>query len=66
MKVWDQARIELETPGSAVRHISAARHVTDCATRPSTIAVDWKNKKTQTKQKPANSLGHMEMEQQPA
>ena len=28
MKVWDRARIELTTPGSAVRH------VTDCATRP--------------------------------
>ena len=30
-KVWDQARIELTTPGSAVRNVSAARHVTDCA-----------------------------------
>ena len=26
--------MELETPGSAVRHASVARHVTDCATRP--------------------------------
>ena len=34
MKVWDRAGIELATPGSAVRHASVARHVTDCATRP--------------------------------
>ena len=34
MKVWYRARIELATPGSAVRHASVARHVTDCATRP--------------------------------
>ena len=27
-------RLELATPGSAVRHASVARHVTDCATRP--------------------------------
>ena len=26
--------IKLATPGSAVRHASVARHVTDCATRP--------------------------------
>ena len=26
--------MELATPGSAVRHASVARHVTDCATRP--------------------------------
>ena len=32
---WDQAGIELTTPGSAVRLASVARHVTDCATRPS-------------------------------
>ena len=32
-KVWDQTGIELATPGSAVRHASVARHVTDCATR---------------------------------
>ena len=30
MKVWDQAGIELVTPGSAVRHVSAVRQVTDC------------------------------------
>ena len=36
-KVWDRAGIELATPGSAVRHASVARHVTDCATRPG----DW-------------------------
>ena len=34
MKVWDRAGMELATPGSAVRHASVARHVTDCATRP--------------------------------
>ena len=33
-KVWDQAGIELATPGSAVRLASVARHVTNCATRP--------------------------------
>ena len=33
-KVWDRVGIELATPGSAVRHASVARHVTDCATRP--------------------------------
>ena len=32
MKVWDQAGIKLATPGSAVRHASVVRHVTDCAT----------------------------------
>ena len=31
--------IELATPGSAVRHASVARHITDCATRPG--IVDW-------------------------
>ena len=31
-KVWDQARIKLATPGSAVKHVSAVRHVTDCTT----------------------------------
>ena len=31
-KVWDRTGIELATPGSAVRHASVARHVTDCAT----------------------------------
>ena len=34
MKVWDWARIELATPGSAVRLASVARHITDCAMRP--------------------------------
>ena len=28
--------MELATPGSAVRHASVARYVTDCATRPDT------------------------------
>ena len=37
-KVWDRAGIELATPGSAVRHASVARHITDCATRPGTIS----------------------------
>ena len=32
-KVWDRTGIELATPGSAVRHASVARHLTDCATR---------------------------------
>ena len=31
---WDRAGIELTTPGSAVRHVSAARHVTNCLTTP--------------------------------
>ena len=30
-KVWDGAGINLATPGSAIRHASVARHVTDCA-----------------------------------
>ena len=38
-KVWDRAGIELATPGIAVRHASVARHVTDCATRPSAIGL---------------------------
>ena len=38
-KVWDRAGIELATPGSAARHASVARHVTDCATRPGTYIV---------------------------
>ena len=33
-KIWDRARIELATPGSAVRLASVARHVTDSARRP--------------------------------
>ena len=36
-KVWDRAGIELATPGSAVRHASVARHVTDCATWPGNV-----------------------------
>ena len=36
-KVWYRAWIELATPGSAVRHASVARHVTDCATRPGVL-----------------------------
>ena len=28
--VWNQAGIKLVTPGSAFRHASAVRHVTDC------------------------------------
>ena len=39
MKVWDQAEIELGTPGSAVRLASVARHVNDCATRPGNFSV---------------------------
>ena len=35
-KVWDRAGIELETPGSAVRHASVARHITDCIMGPDT------------------------------
>ena len=31
-KVWDQAGIELATPGSAIRQASAARHRTDKST----------------------------------
>ena len=33
-KVWDQAGIELATPGSAVSFASVTGQVTDCATRP--------------------------------
>ena len=33
-KVWDRARIQLVTPGLAVRLASVARNFTDCATRP--------------------------------
>ena len=28
-KVWDRVGVKFTTPGSAVRHLSAARHVTD-------------------------------------
>ena len=41
MKVWDRARIELATPGSAVRLASVARHITDCATQPC-LSRHWK------------------------
>ena len=43
-KVWDRAGIELATPGSAVRHASVARHVTDCATRPGGCSLYWNPK----------------------
>ena len=33
-KLRDQAGIELAIPGSAVRHVSAARHITNCAMQP--------------------------------
>ena len=33
MKVWDQAGVELATPGFAVKLASVARHVTDCCNR---------------------------------
>ena len=35
----DGTRKEFVTPGSAVRQVSALRHVTDCATRPSWIGI---------------------------
>ena len=35
MKVWDWAGIKHLTPVSAVRHVYAVRHVTNCATQPS-------------------------------
>ena len=35
----DRAGIELAIPGSAVRHASVARHVTDCDTRPAIVAL---------------------------
>ena len=47
-KVWDRAGIELATPGSAVSLASVARHVTDCATRPSSthnICFGWETRK---------------------
>ena len=37
LKVWDRAGIELTTPGSAVRHISATRQFNDCAVSPSML-----------------------------
>ena len=44
-KVWDQAGIKLETPGSAVRLASVARHVNDCAMRPGLQTV-WTQMRT--------------------
>ena len=32
-KVWDQAGVELATHGSAVKHVPAARQITDCTSR---------------------------------
>ena len=51
MKVWDLARIELATPGSAVRLASVVRHVTDCAKQPGikTIKRRFKGRKTDSK-----------------
>ena len=40
MKVWDQAGIELGTPGSAGRLVSVARHITVCAALPGTSGLD--------------------------
>ena len=40
MKVWDRAVIKLSTPGSAVRQVSAVRHVTACAMRPENQQLD--------------------------
>ena len=37
----DRAGIELATPGSAIRHVPAARHVMDCATWP--VNENWYN-----------------------
>ena len=34
-------RDQLATPGSAVRHASVARHVTNCATRPGILINEW-------------------------
>ena len=34
INLHESTGIDLATPGSAVRHASVARHVTDCATRP--------------------------------
>ena len=54
MKVWDRAGMELATPGSAVRHASVARHVTDWATRPGPnclerLSADHKNRRLHRK-----------------
>ena len=42
--MWDQARIQLGTPGSAVIFTSVARHVTDCAMRPGIMGTSLKRK----------------------
>ena len=42
-QVWDQAEIELATPGSAVVH------ATDCATGPSVLILDVTNEDFVTK-----------------
>ena len=46
MKVWDQGGIELATPGSAARQVSAGRHVTDSATR---TTMGWTSNKQRIK-----------------
>ena len=45
--VWDPAVIKLAAPGSEVRLASVARHITDCATRPSLrlVRISWNQKK---------------------
>ena len=43
MKVWDWAGMEFANPGSAVRHVSAARHVNDCAMWPCVSTVVTRN-----------------------
>ena len=37
MKVWYRVGIELATPGSTVRHVSAVWYVTNCATQTGTV-----------------------------
>ena len=41
-KVWVWARIKLMTPGSAVRHVSAVRYVTNCTARPGCRQLEFK------------------------
>ena len=41
MKVQDRARIELMTPGSAVRHASVVIHVTLSGTAPGFVLTDF-------------------------
>ena len=45
---WDRARIELGTPGSATRHISAAKQVTDCAMRPCALSLQGRRNRRGT------------------